>query len=52
MGDSEFEQIEYSLSQGAAEDSEASDKTLECVRITFRVIVNREIEIKIAFCFT
>ena len=33
--DSDLEKFEYSLSQGAAEDSEASEKTLQCVRIVF-----------------
>ena len=33
--DSDLEKYEYSLSQGAADDSVASEKTLKCVRIIF-----------------
>ena len=33
--DSDLEKYEYSLSQGAADDSGASEKTLKCVRIIF-----------------
>ena len=33
--DSDLEKYEYSLSQGAADDSVASEKTLQCVRIIF-----------------
>ena len=35
--DSDLEKYEYSLSQGAADDSVASEKTLKCVRIIFDI---------------